>query len=127
MKSLSILLVILFALSGCEKEEVSSSATNPVYEKIGKKSIVLEVGASNCVACINMKKLIDELKKEDPNIPIHLVDVYEDKDSASKFQIRMIPTQIVLDGKGDEIYRHIGGLSREELLNLVEMTKEKKI
>jgi len=128
MKHLFLVFLVLFGMTGCEKKEVigASLLDNSVYSRIGKESMVLEIGASTCKSCIDMKKLIDKLKTENPNIPIHIIDVYEDKEAAAKFQIRMIPTQVVLNAKGEEIHRHVGGLSREELLELVEMAKSDK-
>jgi thiol-disulfide isomerase/thioredoxin len=44
------------------------------------------------------------------------VEFFSGSGLASKFQVALIPTMIVLDGKGDVIARHLGSRSSEEML-----------
>ncbi|KIM06121.1 MAG: hypothetical protein KN64_01100 [Sulfurovum sp. AS07-7] len=126
MKRFLALFLVLVVFFGCSDSETKVNSFEIAKSKIGKESMVLEVGSSNCHTCVEMKKIITELKTENPNLPIYIVDVYDDMKSFDYFKIQMIPTQIVYDKNGTEIYRHIGGVTREELLELVNMTQKTK-
>lgn len=128
MKKIILIILIIFSFYGCDKKDVATTQTQfqIVKSKIGKENMVLEIGSSSCQGCIKMKKLINEVQKDVPNLPIHVIDVYDDMKVFSFFNIKMIPTQVVINAKGEEVYRHIGGLSREELLSLVEISKHEK-
>jgi thioredoxin 1 len=113
-------------LLGCSDSEATQSSFEIAKSKIAHEAMVLEVGSSNCHSCIEMKKIITKLKTQNPNLPIYIVDVYDDMKSFEFFNIQMIPTQIVYDKNGAEVYRHIGGVTREELLELVNMAQKTK-
>ncbi len=130
MKKLLGLIFIVFLVLGCDnKEETLQKETQKSFfetlktEKIGHEPMVLEIGSSSCKTCIDMKEIIEDLKSKDANLPIHIIDVYDDMNAFRHFNIQMIPTQVVLNTKGEEVYRHIGGLSAEEMLKLVELSK----
>ena len=38
---------------------------------------------------------------------------------SNSLKVRMIPTQIIYDAKGEEVYRHIGVLSSSEINDLL--------
>ncbi|GAI49912.1 unnamed protein product, partial [marine sediment metagenome] len=44
------------------------------------------------------------------------VEVYEQMDLTRQYGIMAIPTQIVFDSEGQEITRHIGFWSKEEII-----------
>ena len=130
MRKLLGLIFVAFLFLGCDNKDVTTQKkTQKSFfetlktEKIGHESMVLEIGSSSCKACIDMKKIIDDLKSKDANLPIHIIDVYDDMNAFRHFNIQMIPTQVVLNAKGEEVYRHIGDLSGEEMLKLVELSR----
>lgn len=129
VKALHVILLGLVAFfAGCESaslQDVSTkpSAYNRVLSKVGTEAMVLELGASSCASCVRMKALIDTLKSQDPTLPLHLIDVIEHKEAIARFSIQMIPTQVVLDAQGKEIFRHVGELSEEGLRDLITMAK----
>lgn len=104
-------------------------AAEPSYDeiisKIGKEAMVLEIGASTCRACKKMKMIIDDAKHSDPKLPVYILDVRENREVAQKFKIQMIPTQVVLNAKGEEVHRHIGGVKQIKLLQFVNMAESK--
>lgn len=134
MKKVLGLLFVAFLFIGCDNKDVATQMEDIkqgknsfiiAKNKIGKEPMVLEIGASSCQSCIDMKKLIANLKQQNSTLPIYVVDVYDDRTAFSYFKIQLIPTQIVFNKEGQEVYRHIGKLNREELLALVEMSKTK--
>lgn len=131
MKKLLGLIFIAFLFLGCENKDIASQKeTQKSFfetlkaEKMAKEPMVLEIGSSSCKTCVDMKKIIDDLKSKDVTLPIHIIDVYDDMNAFRHFNIQMIPTQVVLNAKGEEVYRHIGGLSGEEMLRLVELSRK---
>ncbi|MDY0121238.1 MAG: thioredoxin family protein [Sulfurimonas sp.] len=116
-----IILSFLVALSAYASE-VGYEA---IMAKVGKEAMVLEIGASTCRACQKMKMIIADAKQSDPKLPVYIVDVRENREVAQKFKIQMIPTQVVLDAAGNEVDRHIGGISQEELLAFVRKAQGK--
>jgi len=123
MKKIVILLTLLltlnlYAAGGAMLEE---TAFAKVSEQIGTgKAIFLEVGSDSCRSCQTMGKRLYWVKKEHPEYPIFFVNVKKEREAAYKLKIQMIPTQIVLDGTGKEVYRHVGVLKMEELSALLE-------
>lgn len=123
---ITLLFIALF--SGCQSEQNDDDSKNIIHlnsvkSKIGKEAMVLEIGSKSCTTCIKMKKIIDTMKEKDSTLPIYMIDVYDDMSVFSFFKLQVIPTQIVLNKKGEEVYRHMGGLSADELQNLVELSR----
>jgi len=92
-----------------------------VSEEIGKsQTMMLEVGSDSCHSCQIMGKLFYKVKQKHPEYPIYFVNVKKEREAAFRLKIQMIPTQIMLDEKGNEVYRHVGILSPEELNTLLQ-------
>lgn len=47
---------------------------------------------------------------------MEFINVREDPQRASEFGVRTIPTQVFIDASGQELYRHIGYISLEDIL-----------
>jgi thioredoxin 1 len=46
---------------------------------------------------------------------IVFIDVWADREAGSQYGIRMIPTQIFFDADGNEVFRHEGFFSLEDI------------
>lgn len=79
------------------------------------KPTVIEFGANNCVSCREMKPILHALA-QDPRIAVADVDILKERDYISRYQIRLMPTQVFYDAKGQEISRHMGKISGEEIM-----------
>ena len=78
---------------------------------------LVDFGADNCVPCRQMMPILGEIAKDyKGSLIVEVVNVYEDTQRASEHNVRMIPTQIFFDSAGEELYRHIGFMSREDIL-----------
>lgn len=91
-----------------------------VYANEGTKQKVtfVELGSVNCIPCKAMKKIMDSLEVKYPNdLKVVFHDVWTDagKPAAEKYGIRSIPTQVFLDAKGIEYFRHEGYFPMVEL------------
>lgn len=87
---------------------------------------VVDLGSDSCVPCKMMKPILDELKDEyRGKANILVIDIYKNRKIASEYEIRAIPTQIFFDISGEEVYRHEGFLSKEEIVKKLEEIGDK--
>ncbi len=80
------------------------------------KITFLELGSTTCIPC---KKMVPVLKaienKYGDQIEIVFHNVKQNREIARKYGIRLIPTQIFLDNKGRELFRHEGFFAEEKI------------
>ena len=63
-----------------------------------------------------MEKVLEAVeKKYGEQIEVIFYDVKKEKEIAKQYKVRMIPTQVFLDSKGEEIHRHIGFYPEEQI------------
>ena len=78
---------------------------------------LIDFGAESCATCKMMAAVLEELAGEyDNRLTIQMINTLEDKESAEEYSIRMIPTQVFLDAEGNELFRHEGFISKEDIL-----------
>lgn len=120
MKTIILLMGILLSISlYAEEPMLKETPFAEVLQHIGKnKRTFIEVGSDSCRSCQVMGKLLYKIKQQHPKYPIYFVNVHKEREAAYRLRVQMIPTQIVVDSKGYEVYRHVGILSEEELLKL---------
>lgn len=83
-----------------------------------------EFGAKSCLPCIQMKQVMAELEKtHGDQVEFRMVYADENKDLFPQYKIMLIPTQVFLDASGKEMDRHIGPLSKEEVLQKLKELK----
>jgi thiol-disulfide isomerase/thioredoxin len=64
-----------------------------------------------------MAPMLEELKKEYAGrLRVEFIDIGDFPEAAEKYRIRVMPTQIFLDGSGKELCRHEGFYSKEDIL-----------
>ena len=78
---------------------------------------LVDLGAGKCVACKMMTPVLDELKQEYAGrLKVDFFDVWENPDIAEEYSVKIIPTQILFDSSGKELFRHEGFISKEDIL-----------
>jgi thioredoxin 1 len=85
---------------------------------------LIEFGGYGCKPCMKMDTVLADLGKkygEKLNIKIIRVTEKEGRKTAKYFSVNEIPTQIIIDRNGIEIFRHTGFLSKDELIKLINM------
>jgi thioredoxin 1 len=117
MKLITLFLVALFTFTlHAQESTISATPYNFVKINIGHgKPHLLELGAERCHSCQIMGKTLYKVKNEYPNYNISYINVSRERHVAMDLGVQMIPTQIVYDAKGKEVYRHVGKLSESEL------------
>lgn len=80
---------------------------------------LLDLGATQCIPCKMMAPILEEMKKEYAGrMEVEFIDVWqkENAEKAKKYGIESIPTQIFFDTAGKELWRHVGFISKEDIL-----------
>jgi thioredoxin 1 len=86
------------------------------------KITFVELGSVNCIPCKKMQPIMKSVeKKYGGQIKVIFYDVWQpdQKKYAQQYGIKLIPTQVFLDEKGKEIFRHEGYYAEEEIDKLL--------
>ncbi len=86
---------------------------------------VLKFGAVWCPGCLVMRPRWQEIEKENPWLNTEYHDADEKKDLLQKYQIKDLPCFIFWDRRNQEITRLVGERSKEELVKLINLHREK--
>ena len=84
-----------------------------------KLPMLWDFGSKKCISCKKMAPILDKLAKEyKESFIVKFTDVWmpENVREAKEHGISSIPTQIFLDKNGKELWRHVGYISKEDIL-----------
>ena len=81
-------------------------------EEINKEKVLVDFYADWCGPCRAMGEVLENIN----DLDILKVNVDEHPDLAQKYGVMSIPT-VILFSKGEEIKKHVGYLSKEDLLS----------
>lgn len=81
-------------------------------EEINKEKVLVDFYADWCGPCRAMGEVLENIN----DLDILKVNVDEHSDIAAKYGVMSIPT-VILFSKGEEIKKHVGYLSKEDLLS----------
>lgn len=87
------------------------------------KASLLEIGAETCPSCRRMKKVIERLHDHyGENIHVERINITkkEGLNKAQEFGLIMIPMQVILNQKGELVYKHNGFISFDDLSDKIE-------
>ena len=120
MKLFTFVFSLILALQlVAEEPMLEETAYQYVQSSIGKgKVYFVEFGSDSCHSCQIMGRELYKAKQKNPAFNIAFINLKHDRQAAYDFKIRMIPTQIIFDTEGKEVYRHIGVLEPKELAQL---------
>ena len=86
----------------------------------GGRVTMIDLGAAECVPCKLMAPILEEVRGEYAGrADIVFIDVWKEPERASKYGIQAIPTQIFFDAKGREVYRHMGVLDKQAIVEIL--------
>ncbi|MHB8949257.1 MAG: thioredoxin family protein [Rhodoferax sp.] len=102
------------AVAEPSSQAVAPDAVQQVLLRAGKPTII-EFGANSCASCREMKPVLHALS-QDPRLVVADVDILKERDYISRYQIRLMPTQVFYNAQGEETGRHMGKISAEDIL-----------
>jgi thioredoxin 1 len=78
---------------------------------------LVDVGAESCIPCKAMVPVLEELRREYAGrLRVDFIDAWKFPAQADAFQVSIIPTQIFIDASGRERHRHLGFISKAEII-----------
>lgn len=81
---------------------------------------LLELGNDKCRACKKMAEVLVMIEeKYQDKIIIERINIRDNPGIARKYKIMIVPTQIIFDHLGKEVYRHTGYISAEKLSTIL--------
>jgi thioredoxin 1 len=108
------------AAAGVESEtaaEPQADAPKPEPSEPGPLPELWDFSAEWCPPCREQTPIMRELEGElKGRVEVRIIDVDQERDLASRFSIRAIPTQVFLDKDGNEVSRHVGLFPKDSLI-----------
>lgn len=105
--------VAAFVLRPANQE---GSAALVSSEEAGLPKIV-DLGADKCPNCKKMVAILAEMEESQaPYFSVEFIDVWKNPEAAEPYNVSLIPTQVFLSASGEELFRHEGFFSKEEIL-----------
>ena len=113
MHCIKTIVIVLTLLLFSPLQEAWSAPEIPVKNTV----TMVDLGSTSCVPCKLMEPILKEMQeKYKGRAAILFVDVVKDRESARRFNIRAIPTQIFFDASGKEVWRHAGFLEKKVII-----------
>lgn len=83
----------------------------------------VELGSVNCIPCKKMQpvmKSIEERYGDQIKVIFYDISKPQHREQAVKHRVQAIPTQVFLDAKGNEFFRHMGYFNEESIDKLLQ-------
>ena len=125
---LMLICFVGFNVTGCSgsesKKDSVKTADVPALDKSKlenklqqKKYKMVEFGGRHCIPCKKMQPILAELSESyGDSISIVTVYVQEQLQLGRDYKVRLIPTQVIFDKEGKEVFRHTGFWEKSEIL-----------
>lgn len=100
----------------------NQAITDTIFSDHTFKVTMIELGSVRCIPCREMQPVIKSIEEKygrEVSIVFHDVLTEEGQIYGVKFGIKAIPTQVFLDSKGKEFYRHVGFFPEGELVSVL--------
>lgn len=95
------------AAPALEPQALSASAAKRAQPHLAPTFV--ELGSDRCVSCRDMIPVLASLRKTHGcHLNVKFIDVWDKPEEGKRFNVRVIPTQVLLDPNGEEIARHTG-------------------
>ncbi len=111
-----ILSVCLLAAAAILAGKNQEPADATVVSADGNMPRLLDLGSHTCTPCRMMIPELEAVSEDYAGVVnVEFIDVNENPNAARSYGIRLIPTQIIFDARGNELFRHEGYMSREDM------------
>ena len=116
MRPVRIILFLLLLVVSCSGPDTDETGT--VSAESGLPRLV-DLGSESCVPCRMMQPELATLRTTlNGSLEVVFIDVNRDRNAASRYGIRVIPTQIFYSAEGAELARHEGYIDAEGMIEI---------
>lgn len=99
------------------KKAIAEAGGEGASSSAGKFPRLLDLGSTTCVACVAMETELEDLRNEcSGRLTVDFIDVRKQEKAWKEYGIKVIPTQIFFSAEGEELFRHEGYYSKEDIL-----------
>lgn len=97
--------------------ESAEGGADSVSRAAGKgRPVMADFGRGICTWCKEMEEVINRVRPDfEDRVTILTVNIDEEPAASRRWKVRALPYQVFLDASGEEVWRHGGKLSEEEL------------
>lgn len=116
---LGIAVALVLHLKNLRNERPAEVAVSPVLAESAPAKLprLVDLGADKCIPCKMMAPILEEMRTTyQGRLDVEFIDVWKNPDAGAKYNINLIPTQILFDASGKELFRHEGFFSKEDIL-----------
>ena len=119
MKSSTFAVICMLMLAGVARAELPSANATIVNQALSSgKPTLIDFGLRTCNVCKKMAPYLESLSDYyRGRANILFIDVRSDQETAKKFRVQMLPTQIFINPLGKEIQRHTGFMDKQGIIN----------
>ena len=79
---------------------------------------LVDLGRGTCIPCKMMAPILEALQRDYAGrLTVEVIDISDHPDAVDKYGVQIIPTQVFYSALGDELFRHEGFMSRDEILD----------
>ena len=79
---------------------------------------VIKFGAPWCGSCKSMSTVVESAKDKLP-MPVEDIDIDEQFEIARKYNVRSVPTLVVVDDSGTEVKRAVGSMNEKQFIQFL--------
>lgn len=80
------------------------------------KYLLVDFGLDRCSSCIRMRKLLEGIADEiSPTVTTKILNINKEAELSMKYQVMLIPAQIIISPEGELVYQHTGLLKEIKL------------
>lgn len=109
---LVIIVVSAVLAAAPEKQRPPIPAATPqeLASLVGSGSwVIMEFGGAHCIPCMHMQPVLQDLREAvGKKAVIRNFWIQDHPDVAQLHKIMLMPTQVVFNPKGEEVFRHMG-------------------
>jgi len=78
---------------------------------------LVDLGKDQCIPCKMMAPILEEVAEEyRGRVIVEVIDVGDKPEAVKQYGMRVMPTQILFDAGGKEVWRHEGFLPKETII-----------
>ncbi len=118
-KNIVLIAAMLFMVN-CSDNSSQNNKSKP--DQANYKVTFIELGSVKCIPCQKMQGVMKSIEsKYGEQVKVVFYDVWTEKGKpfADQYNIQLIPTQVFLDDKGKEYFRHEGFFPEEDLVKIL--------